>query len=119
MCAGQVHPLQSFCSEYEAPELGVAGVVVATLAVVAVNVRENHASQIHTREAGSWMETMAYDSPHPWTEGEYNVVHAPPHCCSGSASLRLSSFIGLKNDFSAIVLIVHIVVEIVAFGKNI
>ena len=70
MCAGQVHPSRSFGSEYEAPELGVAGVVVAALAVVAASVRENHTSQIRAREAGSWMETMAYDSPRPGTEGK-------------------------------------------------
>ena len=67
MCASQVCPLHRFGSEYDAPELGVADVVVA-LAVVAANVRENHASQIHAWEAGSQMETMAYNSPRPGTE---------------------------------------------------
>ena len=67
MCASQVCPLHHFGSEYEAPEFGVADVVVA-LAVVAANVRENHASQIRAREAGSRMETVAYNSPRPGTD---------------------------------------------------
>ena len=97
MCAGQVRSLCRFGSKYEAPELGVTD-VVAALAVVAANVRENHVSRICARGAGSRMETMAYNSLCPGLRA-IRILCTLLLIARGSAYLRLSSFVGLEDDF--------------------
>lgn len=90
MCAGQVCPSLHFGSEYEAPELGVADVVVV-FAVVAANVWENHVSQIHAREAGlqmgTWRITLLIRGL-----SAIKILHTLLLIACGSASLCLSYF---------------------------